>query len=123
MSLELHSNDCSREAKPSLWIFTGQSIALLPLSVLAGICIVRVLSAFYVDWWLAILIGCIPLAGSVIIVHFFINARPPSFFWDLALLVSWRFRTWLYMHGCLECPPCLWTPAPKHSHPKEYYAC
>jgi hypothetical protein len=120
VSLELHRNDVSREAKPSLWIFSGAWVALLPASVLAGLCIARILMAAYLDWWLIIPIACLPFVGAVVFVHFFVNARPPSFFMDLAFLMSWRFRTWLYMHSCLYRPPLLWLRPKSLPHPTSF---
>jgi hypothetical protein len=118
--LDLHSNDCAREAEPGLFMFHGKWVALLPLGVLAGICIFRLLMAMGVDWFIAIPIALVPAAASAGFVHFCVNSRPPSFFFDLSFLASWRIRTWLYMKGCLDRPPCLWTAARKYSHPSDF---
>ena len=120
MSLELHSNDVGRQAEPGLFMFHGRWVALLPLGVLAGICIFRLLIVIDVDWFVAVVIACLPAAACAGFVHFFVNARPPSFFFDLSLLASWRFKTWLYWNKCADRPPLLWLKPKRLLHPASF---
>ena len=117
MALELHPNDCSRHAKPGIWIFQGRSVICLVIGAAAFISIFRVLYALYVDWFIALPVSLVPLALMTLIVHFLINGRAPSFAEDLLFQKIWEFKTWLYLSGCLDKAPLLWIEFRKPQHP------
>lgn len=120
MSLELHSNSCAREAKPGLFMFAGKWVVILPAGVLVFIALFKLLSSIYLDWWLSAPIALIPLGLGALFVVALVNGRPPSYATDLWLLVMWRFKSWLYMHGCLDRPPVLWGKPKTPPHPDSF---
>jgi hypothetical protein len=120
MALEMHPNDAAREARPSLWIFSGRAVVLLVAGVFLFILLFLVLSHTGVDFWWTLALSALPLLAITAFVNFFVNGRPPSYAWDLLVLARWRVRSRIYMAGCLERPPQLWVANRKPAHPKEF---
>jgi hypothetical protein len=120
MPLELHPNDCARQARPSIWIFQGPSVGLLVVGVLFFIALFLVLSRLGVDWIPAVVISALPLALITGYVQFFVNGKAPSHALDLVILLGWRIRSDLYLAGCLDRPPELWVTSRTPAHPYLY---
>ena len=120
MSLELHSNDASREARPGLWIFSGRSVVFLVIGVAVFVALFRIMAATGVDWFVGLPVSLIPLALITVFVHLVVNGRPSSFAGDLVLLAAWRLKSWLYLAGALDRPPILWISDDPPAHPKEF---
>ena len=78
MALQMHSNDCAREAKPSLWIFSGSAVGWLVVGVMFFVTLITILSRLGVDWVSGTVISLLPLAGFTVFVQCFVNGRPPS---------------------------------------------
>jgi hypothetical protein len=119
MPLELHPNNVSRTAKPSLWIFSGPSVGWLVVGVLAFIASFRLLSLWDVDWWLDLIVSSIPLALITLFV-FLTRAKPDSWAIDLLFFKVWQCKSWLYMHGGLDRAPLLWGEAKAPAHPRDF---
>jgi hypothetical protein len=47
MALEMHPNDNAREGRPSVWIFSGQSVVLLVIGVGLSLVLFRVANALW----------------------------------------------------------------------------
>lgn len=120
MALELHPNDNAREAKPSLWIFTGRSVGWLVIGVMFFITLYVVLSRQGVEWMPAGIISALPLMVITLLVQFCVNGRPPSFALDLLALAMWRLRCWWYIQGGSARPPQWWVVASNPRHPREF---
>jgi hypothetical protein len=120
MGLELHSNDCARTARPSIWIFEGPNVGLLVVGVLFFIALFLVLSRLGVEWIPAVVISALPLAGITIFVGCFVNGRAPSYALDLFLQAVWRFKCGCYLAGALDRPPELWVTGRKPMHPTQF---
>ena len=120
MSLQLNPNDNAREARPTLWVFSGSAIGFVPLAVLASICSFMILSRSGFDWWVALLISVLPCVGLAALAHFFLNGKPPSYLFDLLALASWRLRCWLYFAGCMDNPPLFQIKVRAPRHPREF---
>ncbi len=120
MSLELHSNDCSLEAKPGIGLFHGRSVVFLVIGVAAFIVLFRQLSNLEVDWFISIPLALLPLLAMTLVVCFLINGRPKSYASDLLYLYIWKLRSHLYLNGCLDKAPTIWIPANKPRHPAEF---
>jgi len=119
MSLEMHANDNSREGRPGIWIFQGRAIVFLVIGVGVFVALFRILASIDVDWPVNIGVSLLPLAGITLIIHLFVNGKPPSYAGDQLLFLLWRFRTRMYLAGALERPPELWVRDRKPTHPKE----
>lgn len=112
----MRANDCVREAKPAIWIFSGRSVVLLVIGVLAAVSLFRVLSALDVDWWLGVPVSLVPLlliTGAV----WATRDKPTEWLGDLILLWIWKGKTWAFMHGWKENPPLLWIEGVEPNHP------
>jgi hypothetical protein len=120
MPLELHSNDCAREARPGLWIFSGRSVVFLVIGVAIFVALFRIMAAASVDWYFALPLSLIPLGVISVFVHLLVNGRPTSFASDLILFAVWRFKTWLYLAGALDRPPVLWIQSRNPTHPSKF---
>jgi hypothetical protein len=97
MALSLHPNDCARTARPSIWVFQGQSVGLLVIGVLFFIALFLVLSRLGLEWIPTTIISALPLAIITGYVQFFVNGRAPSHAIDLVMLSGWRVKSQLYM--------------------------
>jgi hypothetical protein len=120
MALELHSNDASREAKPSVFIFHGKSVALLVIGAAAFLVLFQILAKTGLDWWVVIPLSLLPLLAMTLFVHFLINGKPKSYASDLLAFAAWRLRCRFYFWGLLERPPELWMPDRKPAHPSQF---
>jgi hypothetical protein len=120
MALELHPNDATREAKPSLWIFSGPWVGTLVVGVMFFITLLILLSRWGVDWIPATLISALPLGLMTLFVHFFVNGRAPSHALDLFALQVWWLRSAWYLQRQSDKPPQFWVVARAPRHPKEF---
>jgi hypothetical protein len=120
VALELHPNDAAREAKPSLFIFSGPWVGCLVVGVMFFVVLFRILAVWDIDWFIALPVSLLPLAALTAFVHFFVNGRPPSWAIDALFLKVWQFKSWLYLRGCLDRPPLLWLENRTPAHPKEF---
>jgi hypothetical protein len=120
MALELHPNDCTREARPSLWIFEGPTVGWLVLGVMFFLSLFVVLSRLGVDWLPATGISALPLGLMTVFVRFLVNGRAPSYAVDLLTLEVWRLRSWWYLQRLSDRPAQLWIVVRAPRHPKEF---
>jgi hypothetical protein len=118
--MQLNPNDNAREARPTLWIFSGPTIGFVPLAVLASICSFMILSRTGFEWRAAILISALPCLGLAALAYFFLNGQPPNYLFDLLALASWRLRCWLYFAGWLDNPPLFRVKVRAPRHPSEF---
>jgi hypothetical protein len=119
MAIEMHSNDNAREGRPGVWIFQGKSVVFLVIGVAAFVALFRILASIDIDWPVNIGVSLLPLAGITLIIHLFVNGKPPSYAGDQLLFLLWRFRALLYLAGALDRPPELWRSDTKRTHLKE----
>lgn len=119
MAIEMHSNDNSREGRPAIWIFSGRSVVFLVIGVAMFVALFRILASLDVDWPVNIAISLLPLAGITLIIHLFVNGKPPSYVSDQLLFLLWSFRSRLYLAGALDRPPELWRTERQPTHTKE----
>jgi hypothetical protein len=108
MALEMHSNDCAREGRSAVWIFTGQSVVFLVIGVAVFVALFRILASMDIDWPINIVVSLLPLLVITLLVHLLVNGRPPNYAGDLLLFLAWRMRSRLYLAGAIERPPELW---------------
>jgi hypothetical protein len=108
MALEMHSNDCAREGRPAVWIFSGKAVVFLVIGVAVFVALFRILASMDIDWPINIVVSLLPLLGITLLVHLLVNGRPPSYAGDLLLFLIWRLRSRLYVAGTIERPPELW---------------
>jgi hypothetical protein len=113
MALEMHSNDCAREGRPAIWIFSGQAVVLLVIGVAVFVALFRILSSMDVDWPVNIVVSLLPLSVITLLVHLLVNGRPPNYAGDLLLFLVWRLRSRLYLVGAIDRAPELWRPQRK----------
>jgi hypothetical protein len=119
MPLQLHANDCSREAKPGIWIFSGRLVVLLVIGVAAFIVIVRTLANYEVDWIIAIPVALLPL-GAMTLFVWLIRDKAPSWAWDALAWNVWRLKVWLYFNGARDRPPVIWLESKTITHPNQF---
>src|ERR1700740_1842301 len=118
MALQLRPNDNAREGKPSVWIFSGQSVVLLVIGVGLSLVLFRVANALWgFDTVPSLVIGIMPLALITAFVAFFVNGKPESYALDLALLQVFRMQRWLYVIGIVDRPPGFWVRGKCPRHP------
>jgi hypothetical protein len=115
----MHSNDNSREGRPSIWVFSGKAVVFLVIGVAVFVALFRILASLDIDWPVNIGVSLLPLAGITLIIHLFVNGKPPSYAGDHMLFLLWRFRSRLYLAGALDRPPELWRSDRQLIHPKE----
>jgi hypothetical protein len=120
MAIEMHSNDNAREGRPGVWIFQGKSVVLLVIGVAAFVALFRILASLDVDWPVNIVVSLLPLAGITVIIHMFVNGKPPSYAGDQLLFFLWRFRTRLYLAGALDRPPEVWRTDHQSTYLKDH---
>jgi energy-coupling factor transporter transmembrane protein EcfT len=119
--MELHENGCSsREARPSLWIFSGSNTGWLVIGVLFFVSLAMLLSRLGLEWYLILPLSLIPLALITLFVMYFVNDRAPSHALDLVAFKLWQLRSKLFLHGLLERPPELWVRGRKPRHPERF---
>ena len=117
----IHSNDCSREAHPGVWIFRGRSAVFLVIGTIAFVALFRILAACDIDWYLALPISTIPL-GVISLTVWVLRDKQPSYMTDWLLWQLWRVKTRMYFAGCLDRPPLLWIKGKEPTHPKDFNA-
>jgi hypothetical protein len=120
MALTMHPNDCSREARPAIWIFQGHTLVLLVIGAGVSIGLFRILSSYDVDWWLALIISLLPLGAITAYAQCLVNGKPASYAPDLLQWHVFRFRSWLFMSGCMNRPPELWVFDSAPKHPRDF---
>ena len=119
MPLESHSNDTSRQAEGSIGWFVGRNVALLVIGMMIFVALVRILSAWYVDWFITIPVALLPLA-CLTVFAWFTRGKPKSWMSDLAWFYIWKAKVRMYMSGCLDRPPVLWITDNSYRHPKDF---
>jgi hypothetical protein len=121
MALEMRPNDNAREGRPSVWIFSGQSIVLLVIGVGLSLGSFRIANSV---WGLEVVpslaIGIAPLALITAFVAFFVNGKPHSYALDLAFWGIFRTQCRLYVCGILDQPPQFWVRGRAPRHPREF---
>ncbi|HYZ74014.1 MAG TPA: hypothetical protein VE641_13105 [Chthoniobacterales bacterium] len=123
MALEMRPNDNAREGRPSVWIFSGQSVVLLVVGVGLSLVLFRVANALWgFETVPSLVIGIMPLALITAFVAFFVNGKPESYALDLALLQIFRIQRWLYLTGIVDRPPEFWVRRKPPRHPREFTA-
>ena len=123
MALQLRPNDNAREGRPSVWIFSGQSVVLLVIGVGLSLVLFRVANALWgFETIPSLVIGIMPLALITAFVAFFVNGKPESYALDLALLQVFRIQRWLYVIGIVDRPPEFWVRGKCPRHPREFSA-
>jgi hypothetical protein len=121
MALELRPNDNAREGRPSVWIFSGQSVVLLVIGVGLSLVLFRIANALWGFGTVpSLVIGVVPLALITAFVAFFVNGKPESYALDLALLQVFRIQRWLYVTGIVDRPPEFWVHRKPPRHPSEF---
>ena len=109
MALEMRPNDNAREGRPSVWIFSGQSVVLLVIGVGLSLVLFRIANALWgFETVPSFAIGIMPLALITAFVALFVNGKPESYALDLALLQLFRMQRWLYVTGIVDRPPEFW---------------
>jgi hypothetical protein len=106
--IEMHSNDCAREGRPGIWIFSGQSVVFLVIGVAIFVALFRILASMDVDWPVNIVVSSLPLLVITLLVYLLVNGKPASYAGDLLLFLAWRLRSRLYFAGAIDRPPELW---------------
>ena len=121
MALEMRPNDNAREGRPSVWIFSGQSIVLLVIGVGLSLGSFRISNSV---WGLEVVpslaIGITPLGVITAFVAFFVNGKPESYALDLAFWGAFRLQSWLYLIGIIDRPPEFWVRGKAPRHPVEF---
>jgi len=121
MALVMRPNDNAREGKPSVWIFSGQSVVLLVIGVGLSLLLFRMANALWgFETVPSLVIGVMPLALITGFVAFFVNGKPESYALDLALLQAFRIQRWLYGTGIVDRPPEFWVHRKPPRHPREF---
>jgi hypothetical protein len=123
MALQLRPNDNAREGRPSVWIFSGQSVVLLVIGVGLSLGLFRVANALWgLETVPSLIVGIIPLGVITAFVAFFVNGKPESYALDLAFWHAFRLQSWLYVIGLMERPPEFWVRGKAPRHPIEFSA-
>ena len=123
MALEMRANDNAREGRPSVWIFSGQSVVLLVIGVGLSLVLFRVANALWgFETVPSLVIGIMPLALITAFVACFVNGKPESYALDLTLLQIFRIQRWLYVTGIVDRPPEFWVRRKPPRHPREFTA-
>jgi hypothetical protein len=121
MALQLRPNDNAREGRPSVWIFSGQSVVLLVIGVGLGLVLFRIANALWgLETVPSLIIGILPLTLITAFVAFFVNGKPESYALDLMLLQAFRIQRWLYLTGLVDRPPEFWMRGKPPRHPREF---
>jgi hypothetical protein len=121
MGLQLRPNDNAREGRPSVWIFSGQSVVLLVIGVGLSLGLFRIANAFWgLETVPSLLIGITPLALITAFVAFFVNGKPESYALDLMFWGLFRWQSWLYAAGIIDRPPEFWIRQKPPRHPAEF---
>jgi hypothetical protein len=121
MALEMRPNDNAREGKPSVWIFSGQSVVLLVIGVGLSLLLFRIANALWgFETVPSLLIGVVPLALITAFVAFFVNGKPESYALDLALLQAFQIQRWLFVTGIVDRTPEFWVRRKSPRHPREF---
>ena len=121
MALEMRPNDNAREGRPSVWIFSGQSVVLLVIGVGLSLVLFRMANAFWgFETFPSLVIGIVPLALITAFVAFFVNGKPESYALDLMLLNAFRIQRWLYLTGIIDQQPEFWVRRKPPRHPREF---
>jgi len=121
MALEMRTNDNAREGRPSVWIFSGQSVVLLVIGVGLSLVLFRVANALWgFETIPSLVIGITPLTLITTFVAFFVNGKPESYALDLGLLQVFRIQRWLYLTGIIDRPPEFWVHRKPPRHPREF---
>jgi hypothetical protein len=123
MALEMRPNDNAREGRPSVWIFSGQSVVLLVIGVGLSLVLFRIANALWgLETIPSLVIGIAPLALITVFVAFFVNGKPDSYALDLAFWGAFRLQSWLYATGIVDCLPEFWVRGKCPRHPREFSA-
>jgi hypothetical protein len=121
MALQLRPNDNAREGRPSVWIFSGQSVVLLVIGVGLSLGLFRVANALWgLETVPSLIVGIIPLGVITAFVAFFVNGKPESYALDLALWGAFRLQSWLFLIGVIDRPPGFWVRGKAPRHPNEF---
>jgi len=121
MALQLRPNDNAREGRPSVWIFSGQSVVLLVIGVGLSLGLFRVANAFWgLETVPSLVVGIIPLGVITAFVAFFVNGKPDSYALDLAFWGAFRLQSWLFLIGIIDRPPEFWVRRKAPRHPREF---
>ena len=121
MALSLRPNDNAREGRPSVWIFSGQSVVLLVIGVGLSLGLFRVANALWgLETVPSLIIGIIPLGLITGFVALFVNGKPESYAIDLGLWGVFRIQCWLYTTGIIDRPPEFWVQGKAPRHPLEF---
>lgn len=112
-----HPNDSAREARPSLWIFSGSNTGWLVIGVLFFVSLAMLLSRLGFDWFVTLPLSLLPLGFITLFVMYFVNDRAPSHALDLVAFKLWQVKSRLFLHGLMERPPELWARGRKPRHP------
>lgn len=120
MALPFNYDDASRDARPSIWIFNGDSAVLLIGATLASIVAFRFLAGFEVDWQVNLGVSVLPIVAVSVFVATLVNGKSPSYplcFFSWAIL---RLSTRLYLRGVLDRPALLWRMPKAPVHPLDF---
>ena len=121
MALQLRPNDNAREGRPSVWIFSGQSVVLLVIGVGLSLGLFRVANALWsLETVPSLIVGIIPLGVITAFVAFFVNGKPESYALDLAFWGAFRLQSWLFLIGVIDRPPEFWVRGKQPRHPSEF---
>jgi hypothetical protein len=121
MALQLRPNDNAREGRPSVWIFSGQSVVLLVIGVGLSLGLFRVANALWgLETVPSLIVGIIPLGVITVFVAFFVNGKPESYALDLAFWGAFRLQSWLFLIGVIDRPPEFWVRGKSPRHPIEF---
>jgi hypothetical protein len=121
MALQLRPNDNAREGRPSVWIFSGQSVVLLVIGAGLSLGLFRIANALWgLETVPSLIIGIIPLGLITAFVAFFVNGKPESYALDLALWGAFRLQSRLFVIGIIDRPPDFWVRGKPPRHPSEF---
>jgi hypothetical protein len=121
MALQLRPNDNAREGRPSVWIFSGQSVVLLVIGVGLSLVLFRIANALWgFETVPSLVIGIMPLALITAFVALFVNGKPESYALDLAFWGAFRLQSWLYLVGIIDRSPQFWVRGKAPRHPIEF---
>jgi hypothetical protein len=121
MALQLRPNDNAREGRPSVWIFSGQSVVLLVIGVGLSLGLFRVANALWgLETVPSLIVGIVPLGLITAFVAFFVNGKPESYALDLVLWGAFRLQSWLFVIGVIDRPPSFWFRGKQPRHPSEF---
>ena len=121
MALQLRPNDNAREGRPSVWIFSGQSVVLLVIGVGLSLGLFRVANALWgLETVPSLIVGIIPLGVITAFVAFFVNGKPESYALDLAFWGAFRLQSWLFVIGIIDRPTEFWVRGKAPRHPIEF---